>query len=303
MSRRRDRRRVRRVVVLATGLAAALALSAAAGAAPKDSPAALAKTCREELQAGHYGKAVAAADRWILLASSEGDRALANHHRGLALLRRGVDERYGKLASAEAVPAVAPLEAGSPARESLVGAASSLRLAVDVSDRDLRRVTLLSLAEALVHIGGYDEALAVLDEAAAGGGDDPLAAELRCWSGFMLERSRGILYVEHKPKSKQWTVERTGSGGLRGELRGPTRLAGAPAEPAEAARGEGTHLVAGLVDEQGRVVCARPLRPEPDGLAAAAVEALKKWQFKPAELGGVPVAVVYTTTVSGAPAP
>lgn len=50
-------------------------------------------------------------------------------------------------------------------------------------------------------------------------------------------------------------------------------------------------MVRAVVDEQGKVRCARALADLPMGLGRATVETLKRWRFEPARRDGVPVAV------------
>lgn len=66
------------------------------------------------------------------------------------------------------------------------------------------------------------------------------------------------------------------------------------------ARKAGTQGVVSLeaiIDEGGDVTNVRILRPVALGLDQAAAEALRKWRFQPALCDGVPVSVIYNSTV------
>ncbi len=69
-------------------------------------------------------------------------------------------------------------------------------------------------------------------------------------------------------------------------------------EPARQARVQGAVIVEAIIDQQGRVTHVKVLKGLPLGLDQAAVEAVQKWRFKPAELNGRPVKVYYSLTVS-----
>ncbi len=71
-----------------------------------------------------------------------------------------------------------------------------------------------------------------------------------------------------------------------------------PAYPsiARTARVEGTVILDVVIDETGRVASARVLRSVPL-LDQAAVDAITGWQYEPARLNGVPIAISMTVTV------
>jgi protein TonB len=72
----------------------------------------------------------------------------------------------------------------------------------------------------------------------------------------------------------------------------------APAYPplARAAHVEGIVIIEATIGPDGRVQDARVLRPNPL-LDGAALDAVRRWEFTPTLLNGVPVAVVMTVTV------
>ena len=69
-------------------------------------------------------------------------------------------------------------------------------------------------------------------------------------------------------------------------------------ETARRVRLEGTVIVQAVIDEQGRVVDVKILKPLPMGLDKAAVDAVSRWRFQPATLHGRPVKVYYSLTVN-----
>ena len=60
---------------------------------------------------------------------------------------------------------------------------------------------------------------------------------------------------------------------------------------------QGIVVVEAIIDGAGRVADARILRSIPL-LDAAALDAVKQWEFRPVLLNGVPQPVVFTTTVN-----
>jgi protein TonB len=69
-------------------------------------------------------------------------------------------------------------------------------------------------------------------------------------------------------------------------------------EVARKARIEGIVIIEAIIDRNGNVTDARVLKPLPLGLDAAALEAVKRWKFKPGTLNGQPVPVIYNLTVN-----
>jgi protein TonB len=69
-------------------------------------------------------------------------------------------------------------------------------------------------------------------------------------------------------------------------------------ETARRVRLEGTVIVQAVIDEQGRVVDVKILKPLPMGLDKAAVDAVSRWRFQPATLHGRAVKVYYSLTVN-----
>lgn len=69
-------------------------------------------------------------------------------------------------------------------------------------------------------------------------------------------------------------------------------------EIARKARIQGIVIVEAVIDRDGNVTEARVLKPLPMGLGDAALEAVKKWKFKPGTLNGQPVPVYYNLTVN-----
>jgi periplasmic protein TonB len=69
-------------------------------------------------------------------------------------------------------------------------------------------------------------------------------------------------------------------------------------EIARKARIEGIVVIEAVIDRSGNVTDVRILKPLPMGLADSAMDAVKKWKFKPGTLNGQPVAVYYNLTVT-----
>jgi periplasmic protein TonB len=69
-------------------------------------------------------------------------------------------------------------------------------------------------------------------------------------------------------------------------------------ETARKARIQGVVIVQAIIDKSGVVTNVKVLKGLPMGLEQSAVDAVKRWKFKPATLNGKPVAVYYNLTVN-----
>lgn len=69
-------------------------------------------------------------------------------------------------------------------------------------------------------------------------------------------------------------------------------------EIARKARVQGVVIVQAIIDKEGKVTNVKVLKGLPMGLEDAAVDAVKRWKFRPATLNGKPVAVYYNLTVN-----
>lgn len=69
-------------------------------------------------------------------------------------------------------------------------------------------------------------------------------------------------------------------------------------EIARKARIQGIVILEAIIDTQGNVTDVRVLKPLPMGLELAAMDAVKKWKFKPGMLGGRPVPVIFNLTIN-----
>ena len=69
-------------------------------------------------------------------------------------------------------------------------------------------------------------------------------------------------------------------------------------EEARKAKFQGTVLLAIVVDKNGRVADVRVVRPLGLGIDEKAIEAVKKWRFRPAMLNSKPVAVAANVEVN-----
>lgn len=70
---------------------------------------------------------------------------------------------------------------------------------------------------------------------------------------------------------------------------------------AEKARVSGTVIIRLVIDADGRMTDAQVIKPLPFGLSEAALEAVRKWRFKPATRGGKPVASIFSIPVTFPP--
>ncbi|PYQ51542.1 MAG: hypothetical protein DMF59_07485 [Acidobacteria bacterium] len=68
-------------------------------------------------------------------------------------------------------------------------------------------------------------------------------------------------------------------------------------ELARKARIEGVVIIEAIIDRNGYVTDARTLKPLPLGLDQSALDAVRKWKFRPGTLNGQPVPVIYNLTV------
>jgi protein TonB len=67
---------------------------------------------------------------------------------------------------------------------------------------------------------------------------------------------------------------------------------------ARKARVTGVVIVEAIIDESGNVTNARVLKGLPMGLDRAALDAVQRWKFRPAQFQGRNVKVYYTLTVN-----
>jgi len=101
------------------------------------------------------------------------------------------------------------------------------------------------------------------------------------------------------------TLGGTGTGDtpvrVGGNVKAPTvidRVEPAYTEIARKARIQGVVILEAIIDRNGNVTDVRVLKPLPMGLDQAALDAVKKWKFKPGTLGGRPVPVIFNLTVN-----
>jgi TonB family protein len=108
-------------------------------------------------------------------------------------------------------------------------------------------------------------------------------------------------------RNEQWTMtnrqESAESGSplrVGGDVKAPVlvkRVEATSTPEAILNRISGIVIIEALIDETGHVSDARVLKPLPFGLDAAAVAAVKQWEFKPGTLNGKPVPVLFNLTV------
>ena len=103
------------------------------------------------------------------------------------------------------------------------------------------------------------------------------------------------------PEGPPPTPEPEGPIQVGGDVKPPEKtFAPQPAytEIARKARIQGVVIVQAIIDKEGTVTNVKVLKALPMGLDQSAVDAIKKWKFKPATLHGKPVAVYYNLTVN-----
>jgi len=86
-----------------------------------------------------------------------------------------------------------------------------------------------------------------------------------------------------------------------GDVKAPVKISSVDpqyTEIARKARIEGMVIIEAIIDREGNVTDVRVLKPLPMGLDQAAMEAVKKWKYKPGTLNGQPVPVIYNLTVN-----
>ena len=96
-------------------------------------------------------------------------------------------------------------------------------------------------------------------------------------------------------------MEPTGPIRVGGDVKPPAKIVyPSPqyTEIARKARIQGVVIVEAIIDKKGDVTNVKILKGLPMGLDLAAVDAIKRWKFKPATLNGKPVAVIYNLTVN-----
>jgi periplasmic protein TonB len=96
-------------------------------------------------------------------------------------------------------------------------------------------------------------------------------------------------------------AEPTGPIMVGGDVKPPEKIVAPPpvyTEIARKARVQGVVIVQATIDKQGNVTNVKVLKGLPMGLDNAAVDAVRKWKFKPSVLNGKPVAVYYNLTVN-----
>jgi len=88
---------------------------------------------------------------------------------------------------------------------------------------------------------------------------------------------------------------------VAGDVSAPVKVSGEPPEYTEVARQariQGIVILEVVVDRSGNVTDARVIRSLPMGLDQRAVEAVRRWKFRPAMRAGRPVAAYFVITVS-----
>jgi TonB family protein len=109
-------------------------------------------------------------------------------------------------------------------------------------------------------------------------------------------QARGHLPEESAAALAHSEIERVG-----GEVTQPQvlfQVRPAYTEEARKAQIHGTVIIEAIIDEEGCVRDARPLRGLPQGLTESTLRTVRTWVFKPAMQAGKPVKVYYTLTTN-----
>ncbi|MCB1053979.1 MAG: TonB family protein [Acidobacteria bacterium] len=96
-------------------------------------------------------------------------------------------------------------------------------------------------------------------------------------------------------------AEPTGPLQVGGDVQAPVKLDAPPpqyTEIARKARIQGVVIVQAIINKEGTVENVKVLKGLPMGLDQSAIDAIKRWRFKPATLNGKPVTVYYNLTVN-----
>ncbi len=118
----------------------------------------------------------------------------------------------------------------------------------------------------------------------------------------LLEEVRAALRLKHSAVGARQAEASGSEQPLRvgGDVTRPELVSRAEAEytrEARRSRIQGVVIVEATIDKRGNVTDVKVLKPLPMGLDRAAIDAVKKWKFRPATLEGRPVVVNYNLTV------
>jgi len=267
-------------------------------AAEGTSALALVGLAEAHLQLEHYEEAIAAADRLLEIAADDRQRAKAHSVIGRAF--------FGEAIATEAEAGLTEVSSGEPAedlraeaKEQYLAAGDAFRRVVETSGGEAA-APWVSWADALYRAGSFNDARRVLDrlaEALPEGQALPEAGQaidgcLDALSGPDGDGGEGFLVVSALGGSDE-----DGGGGA---IEPPKKLSAPQPRVPRAARGQrvqGLVVMRAIIDTKGHVLCPRVVRGLPYGLTEAALDAVRKWRFKPARRAGQPVAVYYDLTV------
>lgn len=193
--------------------------------------------------------------------------------------------------------------------ESLEEAQGAFREAVQLSDGRADNARL-NLAETLRRRGQIEQSDYVI-------GSLVWLEDSRPWSRFrLLEISAAVSERAEEARRQLASRPRTAPGAgvsrtardqparilhVSGDVLKPEILSAPVADYTTEARRagiQGVVIAQAVIDETGKVTSVRVLKDLSHGLTEQAVEAMKRWRFAPATLGGEPVAVYFNLTVS-----
>lgn len=265
-------------------------------AANGTSALALVGLAEAHLQLDQLDQSIAAADRLLEVAGDDRQRAKAHDVIGRAFFREAVaTEAEAGLAEVSSHQGADDLWA--EAKEQYLAAGDAFRRVIETSGGQ-SAAPWVSWADALYRAGSYADARRVLDRFAAalpqGGAMPETARSIDACLDALTDQdttgARGGFLVVARP---------TGADGGP-EVEPPKKLSAPQPKVPRQARGQqvqGLVVIEAIIDPRGRLICPRVVRGLPYGLSEAALDAVRKWRFKPARRAGRPVAIHYSLTV------
>jgi|GEM_PF-1591711 len=177
--------------------------------------------------------------------------------------------------------------------ENLAKAEEAMRSAADYGGA-WGNIAHVNLAQVLFLERRWADAVPAAREALAKTAADP---EMSKAARIILCQARSYL-PDELPASAEGGTDAMKAGG---EVSHPEKLAGVPpayTEEARAAKIRGVVIVESIIDAEGCVRKARVIQGLPNGLSAAALEAMRLWVFSPARFQDKPVPVFYNLSVN-----
>lgn len=267
------------------------------------SPEAVAGLADAYLGLDQLDDAIDSSDRLLEIATDDRQRAKAQNVIALAYFRRAQHDRWNdaedfsqRIHKPEVEEETARLDDEMRRRreatdQEYLAAADAFRRVIELTGGKVA-APWQNYAEALFRGGRFTDARRVLDEMEARlpeGAELPQqAARLRTCLDLVGAKDESPIYALSAPPEGR-------------TLAPPERVYSPQPQYTELARInhlQGTVIVQGVVDREGRFVCGQVVQGLPMGLGDAALRAILTWRFKPATLDGEPVSVHYWLTTT-----